>query len=763
MIVRPIVRPVVRSMVNPVNERLGASWSSYWTQRFISDLLAVPVSNSRIDLSWVNNGSVDWSGTKIYSSIDSGATFTLLDTIATVGTSYSVTGLTAGQFYVFYAVPYRGSNDGAISNRAYNYPLVSETTTYITGLTTTLSNFQKSNINHFFGDVKAWLGIANISDKADISYVLAGTTEESSLRNIASADFTATKQGSPSFTAKEGFRIPNTSNYVKTNWKDATNGVKFTKDNASEIFFLFDAISNDIHIPSGAVKTVGGNKFTQILPKYLLTASVAINSSVNINKYNYSFDRGMYAAFRDTSTAVRLYINAIKFIDVNNNTSADLNDVVDFIGCRNLDGSPNAPAVNKAISFKWKGETLLEAQYLLLLKAFDAYMRRSGNSVLSYMETQNNQNGIASTMVFDQGVDFTANNCFFRIPFIINVNENIVICGTEARRGGTGDFVMSDVVYKRSSDGGATWGVGQVLIANNNVFTTPSHGSRVVNPCAVRKGSRIFVFGSPIDDATTTTYYGVALGAPTFYSYFGYKYSDDGGLTWSAWQDLSALKTAETNLLAAGPSSNGLVLTNGTIVIPMLDHRHSNNTADAGADWAIRSGLLYSTDNGATWHLSPWIPQFTDEGTIIEYKTNEIMLISRGLDIYYRAWVTADMGDTWTQHVATDKLLQGGPTQVCAMKYSHSGVTKFLLTKDWTQGRADIRLRICDNPEVIGDWVNVCQLWAPACAGYTSMSTDENGSLFITLETGIDVVMWNFTQFKNDLIKGPAALPYDGS
>ena len=30
MIVRPIVRPVVRSMVNPVDNRLGASWDSYW-------------------------------------------------------------------------------------------------------------------------------------------------------------------------------------------------------------------------------------------------------------------------------------------------------------------------------------------------------------------------------------------------------------------------------------------------------------------------------------------------------------------------------------------------------------------------------------------------------------------------------------------------------------------------------------------------------------------------------------------------------------
>ena len=160
------------------------NWRSYWTTRYINGLLAVPYSSSRIDLSWVNNGTQDWTGTKVYVSTDNAVTFSLLTTITSIGTTYSATGLTAGQFYVFYIAPYKSNNIGSASNRAYNYTLEAETTTYITGLTTPLTDAQKGNINHFFGDIKAWLGITNISDKADISYVLCGATSESSLRNI---------------------------------------------------------------------------------------------------------------------------------------------------------------------------------------------------------------------------------------------------------------------------------------------------------------------------------------------------------------------------------------------------------------------------------------------------------------------------------------------------------------------------------------------------------------------------------------------------
>ena len=72
------------------------------------------------------------------------------------------------------------------------------------------------------------------------------------------------------------------------------------------------------------------------------------------------------------------------------------------------------------------------------------------------------------------------------------------------------------------------------------------------------------------------------------------------------------------------------------------------------------------------------------------------------------------------------------------------------MTKDFGTSRTDIRLRVSDDCIT---WRNICQLYAAASAGYTSMYEDTNGSLFIAFEPAVDIVMWNFSQFKDDLIK----------
>jgi hypothetical protein len=353
--------------------------------------------------------------------------------------------------------------------------------------------------------------------------------------------------------------------------------------------------------------------------------------------------------------------------------------------------------------------------------------------------------------VLEYGKDFIAKNARFRLPFMVVTNKNTIIAGASGLWNGFTDFNRSYIVIKRSTDNGLTWGNGIIILDNNAIFLNDAHGSRVVNSCPVVVGNRIFVFMSKIDDETAPAYWGIVLSPPDYFSYFGYVFSDDDGLTWSAYQDLSAFETAETNLLAPSPTS-GIILSNGTIVIPVLDHRHSANTFIAGVDWGIRSLLVYSTDGGATWNKSiNEIPSFTDECSIVEYKPNEILLISRSVNNNYRVWTTSDLGTTWVQSIY-DRAIGGITCQCGLYKYTNSGITKFLMTFPHlaNPSRQNVVMDISDDGFI---YYPAIPLWLPISQGYTSIiSNPITKDLYFVIEENYNLRFLNLNDYIFDII-----------
>lgn len=114
----------------------GKSWSSYWTTRTISGLAITVDSDTQLTLNWTNNGTQDWTGTKVYISTDD-VTYTLNKTIASIGTSTTVTGLTADTFYYVKVAPYKNTNVGSYSNTDIAITTLNNAPTNVTANPTT--------------------------------------------------------------------------------------------------------------------------------------------------------------------------------------------------------------------------------------------------------------------------------------------------------------------------------------------------------------------------------------------------------------------------------------------------------------------------------------------------------------------------------------------------------------------------------------------------------------------------------------------------
>ena len=93
----------------------GVSWSSYWATRNIDSPFANATSETEIALTWANSGVEDYDGHKIYISTD-GISYSLDQTIETVGESATVTVESTAILYWFKIAPYKGTSEGTLSD-----------------------------------------------------------------------------------------------------------------------------------------------------------------------------------------------------------------------------------------------------------------------------------------------------------------------------------------------------------------------------------------------------------------------------------------------------------------------------------------------------------------------------------------------------------------------------------------------------------------------------------------------------------------------
>lgn len=261
----------------------------------------------------------------------------------------------------------------------------------------------------------------------------------------------------------------------------------------------------------------------------------------------------------------------------------------------------------------------------------------------------------ASSIVFHQGM---GGYHTFRIPAVVEAADGTIIAFAEARKNTGRDEGHIELVTRRSTDNGKTWGQLQVVWADApNVCGNPA-------PVVDRRDGTIYLFccWGAGDESEQAIISGTAkTGRKVFILT-----STDNGESWSAPRDITPMvKRDNWTWYATGPG-HAMQLYNksfaGRIIVP-CDHGVFNGTS---SDYS--SHIIYSDDKGETWHIGA-TAQGGNESMATELANGDIMLNMRWqpvfdsrdikvTDRYRRVGLSRDGGLTFHKVYADSTLVE---------------------------------------------------------------------------------------------------------
>lgn len=235
----------------------------------------------------------------------------------------------------------------------------------------------------------------------------------------------------------------------------------------------------------------------------------------------------------------------------------------------------------------------------------------------------------------------------YRIPSLLLAPDGSLLAFCEARKESQADASPTDLVLRRSLDGGRTWLPTQVLVRGEGK-------EALMNPCpVVDHTNRAIILLCDKANAVRQDHH----------QHFQL-ISQDNGQTWSApiaIVDRIANYDARFN---AGPGV-GLQLRSGRLIIPGYTGEVNEETDE---EWYSR--VLYSDDYGASWTLGPQVPELSDECQAVELSDGTLMLNVRGnMGMSCRGVATsANGGQAWSSF-RWDRELNECPCQASVLHY----------------------------------------------------------------------------------------------
>ncbi|MGW2103483.1 sialidase family protein [Streptomyces olivaceoviridis] len=197
----------------------------------------------------------------------------------------------------------------------------------------------------------------------------------------------------------------------------------------------------------------------------------------------------------------------------------------------------------------------------------------------------------------------------FRIPAVVASRSGTLLAFCEGRVDSAADHGHIDIVLKRSTDGGRTWGPLQVAADNGaNLAGNPA-------PVVLDTGRVLLVHvrAAATEAAILRGQVGEADGRRVWV-----QHSDDDGVTWSRPREITKqVKKPGWRWYATTPG-HALQLTSGRVLVP-ANHTLPPTGTDTGAEARYNSGhCLLSDDRGESWYLG-----YLDENTDGYVNVNE--------------------------------------------------------------------------------------------------------------------------------------------
>jgi sialidase-1 len=259
----------------------------------------------------------------------------------------------------------------------------------------------------------------------------------------------------------------------------------------------------------------------------------------------------------------------------------------------------------------------------------------------------------------------------YRIPAVIRLPDGQLLAFAEGRVNGSNDFGDIDIVLKRSSDNGKTWGpISTVVDYDKLQAGNPAPVVDLTDPDF--PGGRIFLFYNTgnNDEGEVRKGYG--------YREVWYKTSYDGGAGWSDPVNVTTmvhrLHQPEVNphynfvddwRSYANTPGHAMQFISGLYrgrILIAANH----SKGDPHKNWDdYTSHAFYTDDHGKTFHLSRSVPvPGSNEATSAEISGNGLILNARNQKANTRSRIVAlsnDGGETWDKIWYDDNL----PDPVC--------------------------------------------------------------------------------------------------
>lgn len=324
----------------------------------------------------------------------------------------------------------------------------------------------------------------------------------------------------------------------------------------------------------------------------------------------------------------------------------------------------------------------------------------------------------------------------YRIPALTLARDGTLLALAEGRKNGVGDSGEIDIVCRRSTDGGATWGPQAIVT---------SHGTNTAgNPCIVTDPASGDLVLLSCGNAGSASEADILKGLATRQVYV--QRSADSGTTWTTPVDITTqVKASWMRWYATGPGC-GVAVTQGAhagrLVIPA---NHSRVPAAGSSDTGAESKYLgahglVSDDGGHTWQIS-----FTSSNPTGALNENETAVAELGDGRLY--FNCRDQGGTVAGTRADANSSDGGSTLQSAYRVQGTIVTpavhgSLLQVPDGPllyagpehpDGRVAMAIRRSDDGGVTW-WT--CRRISGLHAAYSSMALLDADTVGLLYETG---------------------------